>query len=86
MVDINVMLHELVPEHILLSEKQGLDMLKKWNITADQLPKIRRDDPVVKVLEEIGEPIEEGRIIKIIRRSESAGMSVVYRMVVQRVK
>ena len=86
MVDINVMLHELVPEHILLSEKEGLDMLKKWKIGADQLPKIRKNDPVITVLEEIGEPIVEGRIIKIIRRSESAGMSVVYRMVVQRVK
>ncbi len=86
MVDINVMLHELVPEHTLLSEKEGLDMLKKWKIRADQLPKIRKDDPVIKVLEEIGEEIVEGRIIKIIRKSESAGMSVVYRMVVHRVK
>lgn len=86
MVDVNVMLHDLVPEHTLLSEKEEKEMLKKWKIGSDQLPKIRKDDPVIKVLEEIEGPIAEGRVIKIIRKSESAGMSIVYRMVVDRVK
>ena len=86
MVDVNVMLHDLVPEHTLLSEKEEKEMLKKWKIGSDQLPKIRKDDPVIKVLEEIEGPIAEGRVIKIIRKSESAGMSIVYRMVVERVK
>lgn len=86
MVDVNVMLHDLVPEHTLLSEKEEKVMLKKWKIGSDQLPKIRKDDPVIKVLEEIEGPIGEGRVIKIIRKSESAGMSIVYRLVVERVK
>ncbi|UCG70768.1 MAG: DNA-directed RNA polymerase subunit H [Thermoplasmata archaeon] len=86
MVDVNVMLHELVPEHTLLSEKEADVVLKELRINADQLPKIRKDDPVLKILEMVEGPIEEGRIVKITRNSESAGISVVYRMVVERVK
>lgn len=86
MVDVNVMLHNVVPEHTLLSEKEAEEVLKKLRIKADQLPKIRKEDPVLKVLEMIEGEITQGRIIKIIRKSESAGMSIVYRMVVERVK
>ncbi len=86
MVDINVMLHDLVPEHKILSDKEAETVLKKLKVNADQLPKIRKDDPVLSILEMVEGPIEEGRIIMIRRRSESAGVSVVYRMVIERVK
>jgi len=86
MVDINVMLHELVPEHTLLSEKEAEEVLKKMKIQPDQLPKIRKDDPVLQVMEMVEGPIKEGSIIKITRKSDSAGLSVVYRMIVERVK
>lgn len=86
MVDINVMLHELVPEHTLLSDKEAEEVMKKMKINPDQLPKIRKDDPVLQVMEMVEGPITEGRIIKITRKSDSAGISVVYRMVVERVK
>jgi DNA-directed RNA polymerase subunit H len=86
MVEINVLLHQLVPEHSILSEKEAEEVLKKLKINADQLPKIRKDDPVLKTLELTGETIKEGRIVKITRRSESAGVSVAYRMIVERVK
>lgn len=86
MVDVNVMLHELVPEHILLSKKKADEVLKELRINADQLPKIRKDDPVLKIMEIVQGPIEEGQILKITRKSESAGVSTVYRMVVERVK
>jgi DNA-directed RNA polymerase subunit H len=86
MVDVNVMMHEQVPEHTLLSEKEAEEVLKEFRIKADQLPKIRKDDPVLKILEMIEGEITQGRIIKITRKSESAGVSVVYRMVVERVK
>ena len=86
MVDINVMLHELVPEHTLLSEKEANEVIKQLKISADQLPKIRKDDPVLKILEMVEGEISEGRIVRIKRKSESAGVSIVYRMVVERVK
>ncbi len=86
MVDINVLLHQLVPEHTLVSEKEAEELLKRLKIGADQLPKIRKEDPVLKILENIEGPVEEGRIIKITRKSVSSGVSIAYRMVVDRVK
>jgi DNA-directed RNA polymerase subunit H len=86
MVDINVMLHDLVPEHKILSKKEAEEVLKKLKVNADQLPKIRKDDPVLKILEMEEGEIEEGRIVRIRRNSESAGVSLVYRMVIERVK
>lgn len=85
-MEINVLLHDLVPEHEILSEKDANKILKELKITADQLPKIRKDDPVLKTLEMAGNEILEGDIIKITRKSESARVSVVYRMIVERVK
>ena len=81
-----MMLHDLVPEHTLLSDKEVEKVLKDLKIRADQLPKIRKDDPVLKILEKFEGTILEGRILKITRKSESAGVSVVYRMVVERVR
>jgi DNA-directed RNA polymerase subunit H len=86
MADVNVMLHDLVPEHALLSEKETQELLKKLKIRSDQLPKIRKDDPVIKILEMVHGPVPEGQVIKITRNSDSAGVSVVYRTVVDRVK
>ena len=76
--------HQLVPEHRLLSEEESERVLKALRITKDQLPKIRRSDPVIQVLERIGGPIDEGRIIKVIRVSGTAGVSEAYRLVIGR--
>lgn len=80
----NVLEHELVPEHRLLAEEEADRILKALRITKDQLPKIRRSDPVVQVLERIEGPIEEGRIIKVTRVSDTAGVSEAYRLVIGR--
>ncbi|UCF09080.1 MAG: DNA-directed RNA polymerase subunit H [Thermoplasmata archaeon] len=86
MADVNVMLHDLVPEHVLLSDEEAEKLLKEIKVTSDQLPKIRNDDPAVKILEMIHGSIKEGSIIKITRKSDSAGMCIVYRTVVERVR
>ena len=77
----NVLKHDLVPEHHLLSEEEAQAILSKLKVTCDQLPKIRRSDAGIKVLENIYGPVEEGRIVKIIRKSETAEESVAYRLV-----
>ena len=77
----NVLKHDLVPEHHLLSVEEGEQILLKLKVTCDQLPKIRRSDAGIKVLENIFGPIEEGRIVKIIRKSETAEEFVAYRLV-----
>ena len=56
-------------------------VLGEMGITRGQLPKIRKSDPGIKVLETIHGPIDEGRVIKIVRKSETAQEFVVYRLV-----
>ncbi len=80
----NVMEHQLVPEHRLLAEEDADRILKALRVTRDQLPKIRRSDPVIQVLEKIEGPIDEGRIIRVTRISNTAGVSEAYRLVIGR--
>jgi len=79
----SVMSHQLVPTHILLDQKEEQDVLARYRTTKDALPKIRRTDPCVQSLEaKAGEEIRRGRIIKIFRKSETAGLYFTYRVVV----
>lgn len=82
-MEYNVLEHEMVPEHHLLSEKEEKEVLDKFDIGKDQLPKIRMNDPCIKILEEIlGEDIQEGRLVKVVRISTIAGISETYRVVI----
>ena len=75
----DILKHELVPEHVILSEpKEVKKVLKELNIRKDQLPKINSDDPVIKAID-----AEVGDIIKITRKSDTAGKFVTYRVVQQ---
>jgi DNA-directed RNA polymerase subunit H len=77
-----VMNHILVPEHKLLSPEETDAVLKKYSISIEELPKMRRSDACVRSLElRVGE-IPRGSIIKIVRRSETAGISYAYRLVI----
>lgn len=85
----NVLQHKLVPEHRVLTEKEAEDILKTLRVTKDQLPKIRLDDPAMKVLQverrSKHEPeIREGDVVKITRVSETAGVSEAYRLAIGR--
>src|SRR5256884_9327230 len=80
----NVLEHQLVPEHRLVAEEEAARGLKALKITRDQLPKIRKSDPVNQVPEKIEGPIEEGRIIRVTRVSWTAGVSGAYRLGIRR--
>ena len=54
------------------------ELLKKYNITITQLPKIYVTDAVVKALD-----AKEGQVLKVIRKSQTAGTAVYYRLVVK---
>jgi DNA-directed RNA polymerase subunit H len=69
--------HCLVPKHIKLEKEEAGEVLKKYNISKIQLPKISKKDPAIK---EMG--LEIGNIVKIMRSSETAGQIVYYRVVV----
>lgn len=79
----NVLKHELVPEHHLIAEKDEELVLKKLKITKEQLPKIRKVDPVIATLETIHGEIGAGRVIKILRKSATAGVSEAFRVVTE---
>ncbi|MEM1946215.1 MAG: DNA-directed RNA polymerase subunit H [Candidatus Caldarchaeum sp.] len=68
--------HVLVPKHEVLSPAEAEELLKTLGVTADKLPYILPSDPMVKRLK-----AKAGDIIKITRRSETAGEAVYYRVV-----
>jgi DNA-directed RNA polymerase subunit H len=77
-----VMNHALVPEHKLLSPEEVEAVIGKYSISIDELPKMKRSDACIRSLElRVGE-IPRGSIVKIIRRSDTAGISYAYRLVV----
>ena len=79
----NVLEHELVPEHYLVDKREEKEILKKLGVSKEKLPKILKSDPVIRVLERIYGPIEIGSLIKIVRKSPTAGKVEVYRVVVE---
>jgi len=74
---IDILQHELVPKHEILSEDEKARLANELKIELSQLPKIRRTDPVIKILG--GKP---GDVVRIYRRSPTAGTSIYYRLVV----
>lgn len=80
----NVLEHVLVPEHHLLTPEEEEQLLQRLKVTRDQLPKIRKVDPVIHILEKIHGPIEEGRIVRVRRLTTTAGASEAYRLVIGR--
>ena len=73
----DVMQHELVPKHRIMSEKEVEELLKKYGITKKELPKILDTDPVVKAL-----GAKVGDVLEITRKGD-LGESKYYRVVVK---
>jgi DNA-directed RNA polymerase subunit H (RpoH/RPB5) len=74
----DIMNHELVPLHIIISENEKEELLKKYNIEPNRLPKILDTDPVSIYI-----GAKPGQILKIIRKSHTAKEAVSYRLVVE---
>lgn len=74
---INVLEHELVPKHEVLSTEEVVKLLRNLGIRPEQLPWIRASDPVAR---ELG--VKPGDIVRIVRKSPTAGESIAYRFVV----
>lgn len=72
----NILNHELVPKHTILTDEEVIEMKKRYNITNDrQLPDISRFDPVGQAI-----CIRPGQICKIERPSRSSITSFFYRI------
>lgn len=82
----NVLNHVNVPLHELLTEAETKALLKQYGATKEQLPKIRANDPVIQVLakKEARDARElAGSVVRITRRSPTAGMAIAYRVIVE---
>jgi DNA-directed RNA polymerase subunit H len=74
----NVLNHVNVPLHQVLAADEEKALLKKYAIVKEQLPKIRSNDPAAKVVN-----AKPGNIIRVIRRSPTAGTAIAFRLVVE---
>ncbi len=70
--------HELVPQHILLSREEAEEVLKTYRIKPYQLPYIKESDPAVRAI-----GAKPGDVVKIVRKSPTAGIAIAYRYVVE---
>ena len=70
--------HAYVPKHEIMTKKEAEQVLKEYNCNATELPLIFVTDPAI-----IGLGVKPGDMIKIIRKSATAGESFYYRYVVE---
>ena len=69
--------HELVPKHSKVSERETKEIFEKYAIELQNLPRIFKSDPALQNLD-----VKEGDIVKVARKSPTAGETVFYRRVV----
>jgi DNA-directed RNA polymerase subunit H len=74
----DVFKHELVPKHVLLKPSETKDVLERYHIKPFQIPYIKSTDPAVRAI-----GAKPGDIVKVVRRSATAGESDFYRYVVE---
>lgn len=78
--ELDISKHELVPKHELLTEEEKAEVMKRFSITPRQLPRMLDTDPMSKKL-----GAKAGDVIKITRKSETAGEAEYYRVVIKAV-
>ena len=69
--------HKLVPKHEILPPEKAKDLLEKYHIEPHQLPRIKASDVAV-----IAVGAKPGGIIKVARKSSTAGKHIAYRLVI----
>ncbi len=78
---IDVLLHELVPKHYLLTKEESQKLLEKYKINISDLPQMVDKDPV-----SIAIGAKEGDIIKIVRESHTTVKNIDYYRYVKKEK
>lgn len=70
--------HVYVPKHEIMTKKEAEEVLKKFNCKPTEMPLIFANDPAI-----IGLGVKPGDMIKITRKSPTAGEGIYYRYVVE---
>lgn len=66
----------LVPEHILLTSQEAIEVEKQIKSSRNKLPRLRLTDPITKYY-----GYKAGDVVKIIRPSDISGRYITYRVV-----
>eukprot|EP00730_Choanoeca_flexa_P014566 TRINITY_DN6412_c0_g1_i1.p1 TRINITY_DN6412_c0_g1~~TRINITY_DN6412_c0_g1_i1.p1 ORF type:complete len:224 (+),score=22.88 TRINITY_DN6412_c0_g1_i1:48-674(+) len=72
----NVTRHMLVPLHEVLTPQEKDQLLRRYNVTEQNLPCMQRVDPIARYF-----GLRKGQIVRIVRSSKTAGRYVTYRIV-----
>jgi len=76
---INILNHELVPKHVILTGEQKKKVMKMYGVKKlNQFPKIFKSDPVIGLLK-----AGPGDLVKITRKNDVTGESAYYRVVIE---
>jgi DNA-directed RNA polymerase subunit H len=70
--------HKLVPKHEILTPEEREKVLAQYRVKPYQLPQIKASDPAAKAI-----GAKPGDILRIIRKSPTAGEHIAYRYVVE---
>ena len=74
---VNITKHELVPQHVPLSDAEAKEVLDAFALKMSMLPRILQRDPIAQ---DFG--MRKGQMFRIMRKSETAGEYTTYRQVV----
>ena len=74
----DIFAHQFAPKHELLSKKEAEELMHEFHIRPHQLPYIKTSDPAATAL-----GAKMGDILRIVRKSATAGEVIVYRYVVE---
>ena len=71
----NIYKHIFVPKHVILSKQEGKDVLDKYYITLENLPKIKREDAIAKYI-----GLRPNDVVKISSFNATTGSGISYRV------